>query len=66
MRRVNCSQDYGKWRVAFLGKDLCTMDVPSSLIPIDMGLPNVEFDKVDKTADQTCQDLLDEQGKAKL
>ena len=36
------------------------MDVPSSLIPIDMGLPTVEFDKDDKTTDQACQDPLDE------
>lgn len=66
MRRVNCTQVYGEGKVTIMGNDLCVMDVPSPIIPIDMGLPTIEFDEDKKTADQACQDLLDEQGKVQL
>ena len=59
---MNCTQVYGEGRVTSMGGDLCVMDVPSQ----DMGLPTVEFDEDDKTTDQACQDLLDEQGKVQL
>ena len=63
MRRVNYTQVYGEGKVTIMGKDFYVMDVPSPIIPIDMDLPTIEFDEDDKTADQACQDLLDEQGK---
>lgn len=66
VRRVNCTQVYGEGKVTIMGNDLCVMDVPSPIIPIDMGLPTIEFDEDEKTADQACQDLLDEQGKVQL
>ena len=60
MRRVNCTQVYGEGRVTIIGRDLCVMDVPLPIIRIGMGLPIIEFDEDDKTADQAYQ------GKAQL
>ena len=59
---MNCTQVYGEGRVTIMGRDLCVMDVPSPIIPIDMSLPTVEFDEDDKTTDQACQ----EQGKVQF
>lgn len=56
MRRVSCTQVYEEGKVTIMGKTLCVIDVRSPIIPI-------EFDQDDKTADQACQDLLDEWGK---
>lgn len=53
MRRVSCTQVYEEGKVTIMGKTLCVIDVRLPIIPI-------EFDQDDKTADQACQDLLDE------
>lgn len=67
MRRVNCTQIYGEGKVTIMGNDRYVMDVPLPIIPIDMpGLPTIEFDEDEMTADQVCQSLLDEQGKVHL
>lgn len=40
--------------MTIIGKNLCVMDIPLPIIPIDMDLPIIKFDKDDKTADQVC------------
>ena len=42
----------------------CTLaEVQAPLAPMDTGLPVVEFDEEDESADLACQHLLDEQEK---
>lgn len=60
------TQVYGEGKVTIMGKNLCVMDVPLPIIPIDIDFPTIEFDEDDKTANQACQDRLDEQRKVQL
>lgn len=42
-------------------------DVPAQLSPIDIGLPTFEFEDDDEwSADDACQQLLEEQEKVRL
>lgn len=47
MRRVNCTQVYGK-NLTIMGNDFWVIDIPSPMIPIDMDFSTIKFDKNEK------------------
>ncbi|KAL8825271.1 MAG: hypothetical protein Q9170_007862, partial [Blastenia crenularia] len=62
MRRVHCNPHYGLGKVTISGDDQKERNVPAALAPMEINLPTVEFDEDDEvSADQACQQLLDEQ-----
>ena len=63
MRRVHCNPHYGSGTVTISGDDMKLRQVQAQLAPMDTGLPVVEFDEEDESADLACQHLLDEQEK---
>ena len=63
MRRVHCNSNYGSGAVTISGDDIQLRQVGSHLVLMKSGLPVVEFDEEDESADLTCQHLLDEQEK---
>lgn len=65
MRRVHCNPHYGIGKITIAGDDRQTREVPGQLMAMETGLPTVEFeDEGYDSADQACQQLLDEQENA--
>ena len=66
MRRTHCNPNYGSGIVTIRGDDMRERKVPAQLVPIESGLPTVELNEEEDSADLACQYLLDEQGKGQL
>ncbi len=70
MRRANCTQMFGEGKITIKGNDKKIQIAPAEIYPIEVKLPIVEFDNDSETnewtADDACQELLDQQGKVEL
>ena len=67
MRQANCVQMFGEEQITIKGNDRKIHTVPAQIYPMEVKLPVVEFDKEigtnEWTADDACQELLDQQEK---
>ena len=62
LRRVHCNQHYGAGQITISGLNRVIKEVPAEIVPMSTGLPILELDDVDDwTADEVCQQILDDQ-----
>lgn len=67
MRQVRLSQSYADGKVTVRGQNSLPIEVPTKLSPIQIDLPEVELEpEEDMTADELCQQLLEDSGNGML
>ena len=63
MRHVHCNPHYGSGTITICVVDMQLREVKAQIVLMETGLPVVEFDEEEESADLACQHLLHEQKK---